>query len=196
MTITTRTSKGAQLTWAEMDANLTDLDTRTAIRWQNLRGDMVTDGIPNAPPMRLFNSTMYMRAFSADTEQEVSCIFHMPKHYIAGTDTYPHGHVVTPTASTGTVRWKITMSYAAELAEFSAPYTFYVEELVSATDINKHLLMEVDTPMSIPTLGTDNIVMIRVARDATHINDTYPDEIYLAQIDLYYQAQGFGETTR
>ena len=88
------------------------------------------------------------------------------------------------------------MSYAAENTAYSAPYTFYVEEIVVAADQNKHKLMEVDTPMTIPTLGPDNIVMIRVARDATHINDTYPDEIYMSQIDLYYRAQGFGEDVR
>jgi hypothetical protein len=196
MAITTRSGKGSQLTWAEMDANLTELDTRTAINWQNLNGEMVTDGISNAPPMRLYNSTLYMRAFSPDTEQEVSCIFHTSKDYIAGTDTWPHGHIVTPTASSGTVRWKITMSFANEGAVFSAPYTFYVDQSIVAADQDKHLLIEPPTAMSIPTLSTDSIILFRVARDATHINDTYPDEIYLTQIDLYYQSQGFGESVR
>jgi hypothetical protein len=195
MAITTRTGKGSQLTWTEMDTNLSELDTRTAIKWQNLRGDMVTDGIPNAPPMRLFNNTMYMRAFSPDTEQEVSCIFHTPKHYINGTDTYPHGHIVTPTASNGVVRWKITMSFANEGTTFSTPYTFYVDQTITAADQDKHVLIE-SSAMSIPTMSTDCIILFRIARDATHINDTYPDEIYLSQIDLYYQAQGFGEAIR
>lgn len=195
MTITTRTSKGAQLTWAEMDGNLTDLDSRTAEVWQNLRGHMDTEGIPNSPPMELFNSTMYMHAFSSSVEQEVSCIFHMPKDYKIGTDTYPHGHVTVTTASSGVVRWKITMSYAGEGAVFSSPYTFYVEEDVLTTDTNKCLLMEAGA-MVIPDLTTDAIILFRIARDATHINDTYPDAAYLMQVDLYYRSQGFGEVTR
>lgn len=194
MAITTRAGKGSQLTWTEMDTNLSELDTRTAVGWFNLVGEMVTDGIPNAPAMRLYNSTMYMRAFSADVEQEVSCVFVVPKDYTGGDDLYPNGHLVTPTASSGVVRWKITMSYAAENVAFSAPYTFYVDQTVSVTDVDKHLLIP-SGAMTLVDLPTDSLIFLRVARDATHINDTYPDEIYLGAIAMYYQVQGFGETT-
>lgn len=191
-TVTTRTGKGSALTYAEMDANFGILETR----WQNLPGAMVTDGISNAPPMRLFNSTMYMRAFSADTEQEVSAVFHMPKDFQAGTDTYPHGHIVTPTASSGVVRWKITVSYANEGATFSAPFTFYVNQTVDPADQNIHLLIDSGMPMTIPTLAPDSVILMRIVRDSTAPEDTYPDEIYLSLVDLYYQSQGFGEDHR
>lgn len=206
MAIITSTSKGLPLTPAEADANLTELDSRTAIKWQNLRSNIITDGISNAPPVRLFNNTLYMRAFSPTTEQEITALFHMPKDYIGGTDIYPHGHVCTETASTGVVRWGFTISWANEFESgggvpasdqyFSTPQTFYVEQTVVATDQIAHVIVESASPLSIPALMPDSIILMRIFRDATHANDTYPDEISLAMVDFYYQSQGFGETYR
>ena len=190
-----RQAKGSALTYGELDGNLAELDRRTAAGWQNLRGSFDISGVPNPPTMTLYQG-IYLPAFDPDNVNEGTAVIHMPHDYIQGSDIYPHGHFLSATNSSGTVRWGFTFSFANEGDAFSPPQTGYVEYAIPAGGKDIHRVAETAGAFSIPTLEKDSCIFMRVFRDATHANDTFPDDIFLFQVDLYYQSQGFGTASR
>lgn len=209
MAITTRTGKGSQLTWAEMDTNLSELDTRTAEGWQVISGAVSTAGIANAPPIRLYKGVIGVMAFAADTVQECTVFFHIPKNYIDGSDIYPHGHVIPATVSSGDVRWGFDYTWANDYSavdvaagppdvnhKFGTPQTGYITQTITGDQQDANYAIEAAGPMSFPAMKGHAMLIMRVYRDATNVLDTYPDEIYLSSIGLYLRVQGFGKATR
>ena len=85
MNIITRTGKGSELTTAEQDNNYAELDNRTKEGWQVISGSVSTDGIANAPPIRLYKGVIGVMAFAAGVLQECTVIFHSTSDQIFGT---------------------------------------------------------------------------------------------------------------
>jgi hypothetical protein len=210
MAITTRTGKGSQLTWAEMDANLTELDRRTQVSWQNLNGTIQTAGLASPPNKYNFLGEFPIDCFDPDNVQTLIVKFNIPHDYVAGSPIYPHGHMTVHTPSVGTVRWRFALAYAAEFDisvdtpppaagnYFGLLPTQYVPMPIIASYEGAHLLLE-GAPaegITLPGLAPDSVVLMTVSRDATHIDDTYPDGICLMAVDLYYQSQRFGSDSR
>ena len=205
MPIVLRSEKGSVLTGGEVDGNFSELDSRTAVAWANLVAVMARSGIANPPGIALYRGVFPVYAFDPDNVEQCSAIFHLPHDFQQGTDFWPHGHVLTDTASSGVVRWGFDISYAQEYDSedisagppsstqvFSDPVTIYVEQTIAATHENAHIIITTDSAFNIPALAADSVILMRVFRDATHVNDTYPDDIHLLTVDLYYRSQGFG----
>lgn len=205
--IVTYSGKGSALTWAEGDSNFTELDTRTAVGWKNLVGTVDITGLAN-PPTKVSFKGFPLNRYDPDNLQECTVLFQMPHDYVSGTDIYPHGHVVTSTTSTGVIRWGFDLTYAADFDAtagigspnagqiYFSPFISYVEMTMLSTYQDAHLTMSTGGGVTLPGLQADSVILMRVFRDATHVNDTYPDGVFLTHIDLYYQAQGFGTSTR
>lgn len=202
--IVLRTVKGSALTYGEEDGNFQELDRRTAAGKQNLRGQIDLSGVVNPPTMSAYNGVPLM-SFSADTVQLAPVRLHLPHDYVAGTSITPHGHVLTSTASAGVVRWGFTFLWANEYDDadvvagpptadqkFQSLGTAYVEQVLSANDQDVHRVVSSPVPISLPLLKPDAVILMTVFRDSAHINDTYPDPMFLTYVDMYYQSQGFG----
>ena len=192
--------------YGQVDGNFLELDNRTKVAWQNLRGQMSVAGVSN-PPTTVAYRGIPLNNYGPDTMCECAVIFHIPHDYVVGTDIYPHGHVLTSTASTGVVRWGFDLTYAQEFDAnvggtptagnaFFAPVTAYVNMTMQANYQDVHLLMEDPAPVTLPGLGPDSLILMRVFRDAPNVADTYPDGVFLMNVDLYYQSQGFGTAAR
>lgn len=198
MALTYRNVKGTELSHAELDGNFSELDARTAIRWQNLNGEVNVGA--TAPPTYVEYKGIPLRTFSPNEVQQVSVQFHMP-HDLAGNDIVMHAHVVSEFASTGTVRWGFEYNHAGEWMtgdpaptvnqKFGASTTVYGENMKTADDQDLHRILLAPL-VTIDNLLADDIILCRFFRDATHINDTYPDPVHLMYVDIYYQSQGFG----
>lgn len=202
MTITLRADKGSALTQAEMDANFSDLDSRTQPGWADLvQQVIVQSGAPNAPTIQNFRNGLYFYAFAPATNNEVYVAFHLNHDYApTGGDTgyegmvYPHVHWSTNTTSTGVVRWGVEWTAARRddsigTTTFAATDTIYIEHTVTASDQYRHQVNESVTGSGIPNGGileTDALILCRYFRDATHPNDTYPDDVFLLTVDLHY----------
>ena len=203
MTITLRSTKGSALTYGEVDGNFTELDNRTAERWQNLHG-IINIPASNAPTETTYKGIPLLE-FSPTANQEVAVRFHLPHDFIAGTNILLHSHVVSQYASSGTIRWGFEYNHAGEWMTgdpsppsaahyFGASTTVYGENEKTALDQDLHRL--VLTPaVTIAELLPDDVILVRYFRDATHINDTYPDPVMLLYVDLYYRSQGFGSVS-
>jgi hypothetical protein len=200
--------KGSSLTKEEGDANILELDTRTSEKWQNEKGIIAVIGLSNPATFQPFKGIPVLN-FLPDTISTATVFFHMPKDYVPGTDIYPHGHVLTDIASSGTVRWGFSITYANDYDAidrlagppntdqvFPDPVTTYVEHEVLTTYQFAHMIVEPTLPMSVPTLKPDSVLLMSVWRDGVHANDTYPDDIFLTSVDIYYRSQGFGEVDR
>lgn len=202
MTITTRTGKGSALTFAEVDGNFTDLDTRTKAGWADLvQQVIVNSGAPNAPQIQNYRNGLYYYAFAPSATNEVYVCFHINHDYTAtGGDVsypgmvYPHIHWSTNTTSTGVVRFGVEYTSARRddstgTTTFGATNTIYLERTVNTGEQYSHQVSEPATGSGIPNGGileTDAVILCRFFRDATDPADTFPDDVFLLTVDIHY----------
>lgn len=191
MTITTLSGKGSTLSYGELDGNFEDLDYRTKLGWRDNVVQLIPRGGPTEPPMQLFRDNIYFFAFSYLDMQEGFASFHIDHDYALGTKLYPHIHWSCAGTEVGTVRWGFEYSLAKghQQAAFGASTTVYVEQTTDGTPY-KHYIAEVPEPSAIPGLNVepDTLIIMRVFRDATHVNDTLNANAYGICVDLHYQA--------
>jgi hypothetical protein len=163
----------------------------------------------NPPTIGSYKGIVQVMQLDPGATQEVTVRYHIPKNYVAGTDIYPHAHIMSATASSGVVRIGFTYVWANEydahaaslgpptaLQTFGTPATIYSEVTFNAGCQDAQMIAEVTGPVTLTGLEEDSVILMRVFRDAVHINDTYPDPVFLLYADLYYQCQGFGNPYR
>lgn len=194
MTVTYRSVKGSDLTPAEADANTLQFDTKTKDGWKDLICGIETRSGPQAPTLKSAIGGIYLFAFAPDAMNEVFATAHVGHDYKVDTMVYPHIHWTTNTTSTGTVRWGYEYTWARRhdstgQTHFPTTDTLYVEQYVDGTPFGQYVA-ELGVGNAIPGTGIepDVIVLLRVFRDATHVNDTFPDDAFGFTVDLHYQA--------
>jgi hypothetical protein len=163
--------------------------------WRDLFGGMDPRGGGSAPTWTLFRNGLYLYSFSATQMREVFASMHIDHDYAIGTPMYPHMHFTVNSTASGVVRWGFEYSVAKghqqATGSIYGPSTIvYVEQTINGTtDQYKHFVAEVSEANAIPptNLEPDTVILMRVFRDATHPNDTYPDAVFGIQTDLHYQ---------
>lgn len=205
MALKYRHAQSTDLLPIDVDGNFLELDTRTSAGWENLRGQMDYAGLA-APPLRTSYKGVPLPEYSATEVTECSIAFHLPKTYVTGTALYPHGHFVSATAGVGDIVWKFTMVWANEFdaltgtptaaQQFGTPVSAEVVYTMTAGHIDTHVVAEAATPLIVPGLAGDAVLLMRAWRDGSDPRDTYPDPVYLVMVDLYYQRQFFGTVER
>jgi hypothetical protein len=192
MTITTRTGKGAPLSWAEADSNFSDLDQRTRLGWRdNIVSLDVQVGNPDAPALNLFRDGLHAYNFFAGQLSEAFASFHIDHDYALGTALYPHVHWSLNTPTSGVIRWGVEYTIAKGHGQgtFGPTTTVYVEQTSDGTAY-KHYVAEVSDANAIPGTGIepDTLILCRFFRDGTHANDTLAADAFVFCVDLHYQA--------
>jgi hypothetical protein len=164
MTITTRAGKGAELTWAELDTNFTDLRDGVAAAvpktagsgikvdslgtpsyaWHDLHSTIHVDFASVVKPdFVTYRGGIKGRQFAEGEEAYVE--FHLPHDYVPGTDIYIHAHWSHNSAlvTGGSVTWVFELSYAKghDQAAFSAPLLVSVAQNASTTQY-QHMIAE------------------------------------------------------
>lgn len=198
MTITYHSVKGSALTPAEVDGNFVDLTARTDLGWRDLICGMETRSGPTQPVLQNFRNGIYLYAFSPDSIQEAFATAHIDHDYKLGSALYPHFHFTCDTVNTGTVRWGFEYTVARRHDGVVANDTFgattivYVETVMTGVAYT-HYVAEVADGDAIQgtNIDVDTVILMRVFRDSTHVNDTYPDPIYGFTFDLHYQADKY-----
>lgn len=212
MTITYRETKGSPLTYSELDTNFADLNYRTKEGWNDIvRETTIRTGV-NAPTLESWLNGFPAYSFSPTVMNECFVNFHLIHDYDAtGGDVgypgmvYPHTHWSVNTSNTGTVRWGVEYMMARRAdaggaAAFSTPATLYFEQTIGAGGLSGwQIVTEAATGNGIPNAGIlqiDCIIACRYFRDATHVNDTFPDPAYLIAVDLHYPCLQSQTTSR
>lgn len=148
----------------------------------------------NAPTWKTFNGGIQAYAFSASTMNEMWVTIHVQHDYAASTVVYPHLHWSTTGTDTGVCRWVIEYSYARGYSAdtFPAASTLVLEQAASGQAL-RHMITESPegSGLSITNFEPDGILMMRLYRDAAHVNDTLTDESFGLFLDIHYRSDGF-----
>lgn len=154
----------------------------------------------NQPSWSALTGGIYTHDFSNSAMNEVFISFHIDHDYAMGTDVFPHIHWVTNGTNTGTVRWGMECSYANSHQQgassvFPTSNTIYVEQAASGTTLEHHLAEGVTGVLG-TDLEPDGMLMMRIFRDAAHVNDTCTDNCFGISVDLHYQASQTGTISK
>lgn len=165
MSITTRASKGGELTWAELDTNFTDLRDGVDIKvpktkgkgikvdslgtptfgWHDLIGHIEVDySNPSiSPDYTIYKDTIKALRFSVNKECQV--VWHLPHDYLMGSPIYIHAHWshASVKVASGSVTWGFDLLYAKghDQANFGSVATVAITQNASVTPY-RHLIGE------------------------------------------------------
>ena len=199
--LTTRSGKGSQLTWSELDGNWTNLEVRTGSGWNDLVQEVTVKSGANAPTLTQYRNGIYAYEFGPAVMAEVFANFHLRHDYddtggaYAGM-IYPHVHWSANTTGTGTVRFGVEYTCARRddagnvgTTTFGPTTTIYIEHTIPSDEQYRHQVSEPVDGAGIPLLTqlqVDGIILCRFFRDADHVNDTFPEPIHLLTVDIHY----------
>ena len=145
-------------------------------------------------------TNIYTWQFSASTQDALNIApFHFEHDYKKGSAVYPHVHWLPDTNAAGVVRWGLEWSIAKghqQEAFNPIAVTTYIEQATEEIQY-MHMVSEVPDPgITIPGLEPDTLVMARLFRDATHINDTYPGIVHGLTVDVHHQVDRLATISR
>lgn len=134
-------------------------------------------------------------AFAPTGGDEIWISFHINHDFKVGTAIYPHVHWSPNTTNTGTVRWgmEYTVAKGHQQSNFGASNTIYVEQTVGSANQYGHYIAEASDGDAISSseLEVDALVLMRIFRDGSHVNDTFPDSVFGFFVDLHVQVDRF-----
>jgi hypothetical protein len=157
--------------------------------WRDITSDISVKGTgTNNPSWATVRNGISAYTFSATTMQEAWVNFHINHDYAVGTPIYLHVHWINPGTNTGTVRWgfEYTIAKGHQQEAFPATTTAYVEQASSGQFV--HMIGEISSGISSASLEPDALILVRVFRDAAHVNDTCTNAVALVMSDVHYQA--------
>ena len=163
--------------------------------WNDLVTPVTVANGASAPGLANIRDGIFGYYFDANLMKECFTNFHMGHDYIPGSMVYPHVHWVANTASSGVVRWGVEYTMArrhdstGQIA-FPTSQTIYIEQAIGPNQQYIHFVNESPDGSGIPgtILEADSIIMCRFFRDGEHVNDTFPDAVFLLSVDLHYQS--------
>lgn len=162
--------------------------------WNDLLGPMYAAKITGAsqPSWDAMINSIYGYAFSPSTLNEARMAYHVLHDYEPHSAMFPHIHFVTTGSATGVVRFGIewTTNPGFGLGPLTDVVTTYLEFDVTDDTPLMTYVVEVDDAGVIPgeLLGIDTCIALRVFRDGGHANDTYPNKVFIENVDLHYKA--------
>ena len=201
MTIVYRSTKGSNLTPSEVDGNFADLAGRTDLAWAQVGSEpAIQEGSGNAPELSPFIGGINAWSYSATSLSESFSTSDLPFDWCPGTDLV-YGLHWSPGNSTanGTVRFGLEFTYAWAYGQgapsvFGATTTIYIEPTVTVGIAYEHYLSFNAPAQNFPgSLAQQNMrFLVRVFRDGGHVNDTFPDSVFILATDLFYQTDRNG----
>ena len=135
-------------------------------------------------------------AFSAGVVESLGIKFKLGTDIKVGSDIFPMIQWSPDSVDTGVVRWGIEYTKAArDTGAFIANTTIYIEQAaVGVTNTNQSIeFADVD---KILVTEPDSLVIGRVFRDSTHVNDTFTGNAILHGVNMYYLANLVGTPKR
>jgi hypothetical protein len=194
--------KSSIVTWAaNVNANGKDLTNLNFLEfsgsdvWDDLRCP-VQSLAPGATPADVIvfgpSGNLRVRGFNgSNTLESMEGLFQFTHGYKEGTTIYPHIHWSPTTAAAGNVKW--FFEYVWQNVNDLHPGSNTTINVVGAAGGTawKHQIL------SLPTLvGTgkkiSSILQFRIYRDPSDVQDTYPDDAALLEVDIHYQIDTIG----
>jgi hypothetical protein len=177
--------------------------------WKDLKGVFIEDSSGATRPTKAAFYTL-IDAFAFSVGDSAEYYFHIPHDYAVGTDLYIHTHWGhNGTAISGNLIWNLsaTMSGRAgtiPYTPFSAPIATTINSNTISGTMNItnyprycHVVEEIQLSSSTPSASqlntanvmVDGLIMVHVAPSVIPtITGGTPNEPYLFQVDIHYQA--------
>lgn len=194
MALITSAGKGAPLTPAEADGNLTEIETRTGAGWADIVSELFIRDTPAAPIAQPFRGGLVLWDFTDGDMREVYANFHVPHSWKAGTMIYPHMHFSVNSSNSGTIRWGFEYSWARRHDStgqivFPASSTITLDFEVPANSEYKHFVAEVPQGQGIVGTGleVDAMILMRIYRDGGSAADTFAGSAFGITADLHIE---------
>lgn len=147
-------------------------------------------GVSNNPDWEIFLNDTYLYWFSPTTMEQAFITVKEPHNRKIDSNFYPVFFWTTKTAGVGNVVFCFDMVYANTGEKFNNSKHKCVHQEVGYMYKNEM------TPHSIIINGTkirpDTIANIRIYRDATHINDTFPEDVGIFEFNIHYIVNKLG----
>ena len=201
MTIVYRSTKGSNLTPSEVDGNFIDLNARTTRSWAQVGGEpAVLEGSGNAPELLPFIGGISAWSYGPNSLSEAFSTSDLPFDWAPGTDLV-YGLHWSPgnSTATGKVRFGLEFTYAWTYGQgassvFPATTIIYVEPTITVGIAYEHYLTFNEPAQNFPgSVAQQNMrFLVRVFRDGGHVNDTFPDPVFIIGTDLFYQTDRLG----
>lgn len=191
-------ASGSQLITALDGQNGDIRTTNQQYVWEDLIQPFIVKNTSggNNPTFGIIFGNFQGYIFSPTTMNQVWVDFHFKHDYAEQTPVYPHVHWCPMTNQAGVVRWGLECTYADghAMGTFNTFVTLYVETQVYSNSLGKHIISEINdaSALLLPEVTTDGVLKIRVFRDASHPNDTYPGEVHAWQSDIHYRRSRLG----
>lgn len=149
-----------------------------------------------APGNAAIVGSIQVPVFDASIVESLGMAFVIPNTIKPNSFMYPVIHWEPSTTGAGVVRWGIEYSVAAVASgSFTAVTTAYVDQTSSLVIGNHHVIEFLDAN-KIASLAPESVILMRVFRDATHVNDTYPADAGLISVGLRYETSLLGTPKR
>lgn len=190
MAIITATGKGAALSVAEMDTNLTQFDTRTKEGWADLVQPMVIEGVPpaNQPEYLPFGPSGLRRelAFGIGDYAFVKA-FHINHDVKPGGLALVHAHWSTNGTDTNTVKWEFQISRALghQQAYFTAETSYFVEQ-AGWNGAWRHMIAEVNIADALTLTEPDELILVTLRRVTNGATDNAA-QVFGLTVDFHYE---------
>ena len=190
MAIITATGKGAALSVAEMDANLTQLDNRTAAGWSDLISPLVIEGVPgaNAPAYQPFGPSGLRRELVFEVgDYAFAKPFHVNHDVKPGGLALCHVHWTTDGTDTQPVKWEFQISKALghQQAYFGAETSIFVTQAGWA-GAWRHMVAEVTLPDAITLSEPDELILVTLRRVPNGGTDN-ANQVFALSVDFHYE---------
>jgi hypothetical protein len=159
--------------------------------WDDIRisGLHITLGA-DAPDLVAFGKAYAFAGAGAISEQAYFSI-QLPHRYKEGTDIVPHIHWSPTTNDAGSVVWFLEYAWVNRGGTFPASTTIFTVAVVGGGTALTHNYSTFS-----PVTGVDksisSILMCRVFRDPTYIDDTYAFDAILLEFDFHFKVNTLG----
>lgn len=192
MTITTVAEKGSALSYAELDANFADLDTRTGAGWKDLlSGPLDVSGVPapNLPVREAFGPSGLRTEYNFDVgDYAFAPPFHINHDVKVGGKAYLHIHWSTNGSNIANVKWEFQVSRALghNQAYFTAETSYFVTQAGYA-GAWRHMISEVSLGDALTLTEPDELILVTVRRVTNGATDN-TDKVFGLMVDMHYEA--------
>jgi len=113
--------------------------------------------------------------------------------YKEGTDLHPHIHWGPTTTGAGNVKWILEYSWVNIMD--TTPAVTTISSIQAAGGVAyKHLLTEFPEMLG-TNKGLSSMIIGRIYRDPTDVQDTYAGDAGLLELDFHYQTDGLGSVS-
>lgn len=173
------------------------LNVEGGLGWRDLTSELVSRGGSSAPTLAIFRNGIYAYQFGSVSADMLYATFHIQHDYAPGTPIFLHIHWSDNSlVPLGVVRWGFEYTFARGHGEgsFPATSTVYVEQ--APLGRYSHMIAETSIGILADDLAVDGLLLVRVFRDAAHLNDTCPANVFAFACDVHYQTDRFATLNR